>query len=87
MKKTLLTAALFFVLLSTLCFSATAVENVTFDTVEGGTTSLYAEDTAVTVNVFGSTTCTNTQHTLYNILSADIDKKDGSMTLTEKNSG
>ena len=77
MKKTLLTAALFFVLLSTLCFSATAVENYTFNTVEGGTTSLYAEDTAVTVNVFGSTTCTNTQHTLYNILSADIDKKDG----------
>ena len=76
MKKILLTLASLLALMLAFCFSASAVENYTFDTVDDKTTSLYSEDTAVTVNIFGSTTCTNTQQTIYNILSAGIDKKE-----------
>ena len=74
MKKMLLTVALFFVLLSTLCFSATAVENVTFDTVEGDSAAIYSENKEITVNVFGRTTCGNTIATLKEILANGIDK-------------
>lgn len=77
MKKTLLTFTSLCILILAFCFSASAIKNYTFNTVDGTTISLYSESAAVTINVFGRPTCTNTERTIYNILSAGIDKKEG----------
>lgn len=74
MKKTLLTLASLCVLIIAFCFSASAVENYTFNTVEGGTTSIYSEKYELTINIFGRPTCLNTSATISKILLDNLDE-------------
>lgn len=77
MKKALLTFVSLFILILAFCFSALAVENYTFDTVDGDTASIYSDSYEVTVNVFGRPTCGNTEGTILDILKEEVDETEG----------
>lgn len=77
MKKALLTFVSLCALLFAFCFSASAVENVTFDTSDGGKSSIYSADYDLTINVFGVCDLVYTEDFLNFLLSEGIDQRPG----------